>query len=769
MFPEYIELKHLLFHYSAVQALYSLNCGMSQSPVIHAEFSLAAQYVSQTDRSLFVTGKAGTGKTTFLRYIRENCPKKMAVVAPTGVAAMNAGGTTLHSFFQLPFGTYIADYRPDWGQSGPEVNNRHSLLKNLRLNSEKRDTIRELELLVIDEVSMLRADLFDAIDTVLRYVREKEQLPFGGVQLLLIGDLYQLPPVVNREEWQIMHSYYRSPFFFDALCLQQYPLLSIELKTVFRQSDDTFIRVLNNIRNNCATAADMAVLEEHYLPGFSPEPGYILLTSHNANADLINRSELEKLEAPAHSFEASIKGDFNERNVPVDRQMILKEGAQVMFVKNDKGENRRYYNGKIVTVSRISSGKVYVWLDEKTELELEKEVWRNISYHYDRDKDEIEEEELGSFTQFPVRLAWAITIHKSQGLTFEKAIVDAGKSFAAGQVYVALSRLRSLDGLVLRTKIHPDLVMTDERVVAFCNRLTDTRVLKDSLAQEQKRYACRRLQQIFDLEKLFEQVQVICRTFGKSNLPDRETETEKVMNWFEVLSRERSVAAKFQAQIQQLLENSSGPDYAFLYQRTMAAAQYFLPVLKKISREIQEQRDAYKVKPRSKKYVQLLRAGDLLLSRKIFDMEQAMSLAQGLAKGLDAGSLLADIASDKKQFEQTQSAIEEESGIAKTKDATPSRNISLDMFQRGMSVEEIAETRSMTVTTIEGHLSSFIATGEVSVSAFVDKEELSELLRRIAAQPGISASQLKSELPERYTYGKIRAVMSYHAHISTHG
>lgn len=402
-------------------------------------------------------------------------------------------------------------------------------------------------------------------------------------------------------------------------------------------------------------------------------------------------------------------------------------------------------------------------------MELEKEVWRNISYHYDRDKDEIEEEELGSFTQFPVRLAWAITIHKSQGLTFDKAIVDAGKSFAAGQVYVALSRLRSLDGLVLHTKIHPDLVMTDERVVAFCSRLTDTRMLKDSLAQEQRLYACRRLQQIFDLEKLFEQIQIICRTFHKSNLPDRDSVSDKVMGWFDLLTKEKTVAAKFQSQIQQVLENASGPDYPFLYQRTMAAVQYFLPELKKMSREIQEHREAYKVKPRSKKYVQLLRAGDLLLNRKIFDMEQAMSLAQGLAKGLDAGSLLADIASDKKQFEKTQSEIEDEAKDTKTKEATPSRNISLEMFQRGMSVEEIAETRSMALTTVEGHLSSFIASGEVPVSAFVDKEELSELLRRMAAQPGISASQLKSELPEKYTYGKIRAVMSYHAHISTHG
>jgi hypothetical protein len=742
---------------------------MSQSPVIHADFSLAAQYVTQTDRSLFVTGKAGTGKTTFLRYIRENCPKKMAVVAPTGVAAMNAGGTTLHSFFQLPFGTYIADYRPDWGSGGMEVNNRHSLLKNLRLNSEKRDTIRELELLIIDEVSMLRADLFDAIDTVLRYVREKEHIPFGGVQLLLIGDLYQLPPVVNREEWQIMHSYYRSPFFFDALCLQQYALLSIELKTVFRQSDDTFIRVLNNIRNNCATRSDMAVLEEHFLPDFSPEPGYILLTSHNANADLINRSELEKLATTAHSFDASIKGDFNERNVPVDRQMILKEGAQVMFVKNDKGENRRYYNGKIVSISRISGGKVYVWLDAETEMELEKEVWRNISYHYDRDKDEIEEEELGSFTQFPIRLAWAITIHKSQGLTFDKAIVDAGKSFAAGQVYVALSRLRSLDGLVLRTKIHPDLVMTDERVVAFCSQLSDTKVLQESLAAEQKLYSCRRLQSSFELEKIFEQVQTICRTFSKSTIPERESAAELVMNWLETLSKEKNVAAKFQGQIQQLLEQSAVPDYAYLYQRTLAAAQYFLPVLKTIEKELSAHREAYKLKQRTKKYIQLLQVGGLLLRRKIFEMEQAMSLAQGLAKGLDPGSLLADIASDKKQFEATQQPVEEDAKEAKPKEAIPSRNISLDLFLSGMPIEEIAQTRSMTISTVEGHLTHFIPSGEVSISAFVSNEELSELLRKIAATPGCTASQLKAELPETYTYGKIRAVMAYHAHVSSNG
>lgn len=741
---------------------------MSFNPVIHSDFSIAAQYVTQTDRSLFVTGKAGTGKTTFLKYIRENCPKKMAVVAPTGVAAMNAGGATIHSFFQLPFGTYIADYRPDWGSGGMEINNRHSLLKNLRIRSDKRETIKELELLIIDEVSMLRADMLDAIDAVLRHIREKDQVPFGGVQIVFIGDLYQLPPVVTREEWQLMSSYYRSAFFFDAQCVQQIPLLSIELKKVFRQSDNTFIRVLNNIRNNQTTKPDMDILEEHYLPNFTPEPGYILLTSHNAQADLINKSELEKLDAHPHYFDAAVRGDFNERNVPVDKQMMLKEGAQVMFVKNDKGENRRYYNGKIVTVSRIQNGKVFVWLDNNIEIELEKEVWRNISYQYDRDKDEVKEEELGSFTQFPVRLAWAITIHKSQGLTFDKAIVDAGKSFAAGQVYVALSRLRSLDGLVLHTRIQPSQVITDERVVQFCNRLTDTEELQAHLAGEQQRYACQRLQQSFDLEKLFEQVQELLRTVHKSAIPEKETASKLILAWFEKLEKEKDVATKFRNQLSQILNTGADTDYPFLYQRTLSAGQYFLPLMQRMNQELSEHIAVYKVKPKSKKYLQYLRAVNILLQRKIFEIEQSLSLAQGLAKGGNVTNLLESIAKDKKQFEHTNEHLLQEEDTS-VKETVPSRNISLEMYQSGKGIEEIAETRSMAVSTVECHLTHFVGTGEMPVSAFVSSEELALLLRKITAQPMASATQLKADLPDSYSYTKIRAVLAYHTFVKNNG
>ncbi|HVG40960.1 MAG TPA: AAA family ATPase, partial [Chitinophagaceae bacterium] len=361
-------------------------------------FSLAAGFVNQTVQHIFITGKAGTGKTTFLKYIKENSFKRLAVVAPTGVAAINAGGVTMHSLFQLPLGIYLPTKQPIPADYSTEINNEHTLLKNIRIGSSKRELLRELELLIIDEVSMVRADMLDAIDAILRSYRRMPNVPFGGVQLLYIGDLFQLPPVANNKEWNLLKEYYKSPFFFDSLVLQQSPPVYIELKKIYRQTDEAFIHILNNIRNNACTKNDLDQLHQHYKPGFiadhsslkKGEIPYITLTSHNAKADAINKAELAKLPGKLHSFEGTVKGDFNEKSYPVDKTVMLKEGAQIMFIKNDKGEVRRFYNGKIGTVKRVDGEKIFVTFPgEEGELELEKETWKNIRYEYDKEKESI--------------------------------------------------------------------------------------------------------------------------------------------------------------------------------------------------------------------------------------------------------------------------------------------------------------------------------------------------------------------------------------------
>ncbi|MBO9574075.1 MAG: AAA family ATPase, partial [Chitinophagaceae bacterium] len=348
------------------------------------------------------------------------------------------------------------------------VTNQHTLFKNMRFTLEKRKLIEDLELLIIDEVSMMRCDMLDAIDHVLRHFRKKPYLPFGGVQVLYIGDLHQLPPVVKNDEWELLKENYSSPFFFDALVMQKQQPVFIELKKIYRQSDSTFIGILNNIRNNKIVQEDMEVLHQYYKPEFSParEENYITLTSHNAKAENINSRELNKLEGNAVCFTGVISGEFNDKALPVDMNIYLKRDAQVMFLKNDKGESRRFFNGKIGVVSRLETDKIFVkFPGSDTEMEVEKETWTNIRYRINEETGKFEEEEIGSYT--PLRLAWAITIHKSQGLTFEKAIIDAGASFAAGQVYVALSRLTSLDGLVLYSPINAGSVSSDPRVISF--------------------------------------------------------------------------------------------------------------------------------------------------------------------------------------------------------------------------------------------------------------------------------------------------------------
>ena len=424
-------------------------------------FDLAYRFVTETSENIFLTGKAGTGKTTFLKYLKEHATKNIVVAAPTGVAAINAGGVTLHSLFQLPFHPFL-----------PTKNNKEQLLGTIRYNRQRQQLLRKMELLVIDEISMVRCEVMDAIDTILKSIRRNYDTPFGGVQLLCIGDLHQLPPVAQNHEWNILQEYYTTPFFFDSIAIKaQMPLL-IELNKIYRQKEDSFVRLLNKVRNNQMDADDFEDLHMRYDPLFSPMPGekYITLTSHNKQANEINQQKIENLFTSPFIYKAEIEEEFPEHTYPAEAELLLKEGAQVMFLKNDVVA-KRYFNGKIGVVKLLEKNKIVVDCDG-VEIEVAKETWENTRYTLNRNDGKLEQETLGTFTQYPLRLAWAITIHKSQGLTFEKVMIDAGASFSSGQVYVALSRCTSLDGIVLLSKLSSSTLFSNDNVIKGQQTLT---------------------------------------------------------------------------------------------------------------------------------------------------------------------------------------------------------------------------------------------------------------------------------------------------------
>ena len=456
-------------------------------PPANPELQLAEAFVEETNCALFLTGKAGTGKTTFLRNLRNHTDKRLVVTAPTGVAAINAGGVTLHSFFQLPFGPMAPGAEFSGG--------RH------RMSREKRNIINSLDLLVIDEISMVRADVLDGVDTVLKRYRRSE-LPFGGVQLLMIGDLQQLAPVAKEEDWLILQDHYPTPYFFSCKALSQMQLVMIELKHIYRQSDQTFIELLNKVRDNRLDQAALTALNSRYQPQFMPEEGYITLCTHNSGADAINHKRLAELPGKSRCFSAGVDGTFPEYAFPTAASLELKEGAQVMFVRNDTSQERRYFNGKIGTVATMGREKIRVECEDGESIEVGPVTWENIEYTVDTETSEISQKVVGSFNQYPLKPAWAITIHKSQGLTFDKAVIDAQAAFAHGQVYVALSRCRSFEGLVLRSQITDRAIKTDPSVLTFMADMSSRAPTAADLQDAKIRYQQELLHQCFDFSNL---------------------------------------------------------------------------------------------------------------------------------------------------------------------------------------------------------------------------------------------------------------------------
>ena len=536
----------------------------------NSELALAWQFIENTGTHLFLTGKAGTGKTTFLRKLKRESPKRMVVIAPTGIAAINAGGVTIHSFFQIPFAPYVPE-------SSFSTNGQATY--RFRFGKEKINIIRSMDLLVIDEISMVRADLLDAVDEMLRRYRDRHK-PFGGVQLLMIGDLQQLAPVVKDEEWQMLKKYYDTPYFFSSRALKQTEYCTIELKTVYRQSDGAFLDLLNRIRENHCDPQVLEALNRRYLPDFQPrkEEGYIRLVTHNYQAQRINNYELEQLPGRSYAFRATIDGKFPEYSYPTDELLELKKGAQVMFVKNDSSGEHRYYNGMIGEVTDLSADSIEVRAKDSTAtFLLQEEEWANAKYVLDEESKEIVEDIEGTFRQFPLKLAWAITIHKSQGLTFERAIIDSSSSFAHGQTYVALSRCKTLEGLVLSAPLSAKAVISDRAVDRFTEEARRNEPDEDRFHSLQRTYFHELLSGLFDFRPLEQSLQRYVRLIDEhlyklypKQLAAYKAEAERFHEKVVI------VAQKFGMQYNRLID--AAQNYATdetLQERIAAGAGYF--------------------------------------------------------------------------------------------------------------------------------------------------------------------------------------------------
>ena len=713
------------------------------------EMLTAWDFVENTGRSIFLTGKAGTGKTTFLKSVMEGSRKRPIVVAPTGVAAINAGGVTIHSFFQLPFSPFVP---------GAKMESKFDFSR------EKRKIIASIDLLIIDEISMVRADLLDAIDAVLRRFRD-HNLPFGGVQLLMIGDLAQLTPVVTPEDERMLKPYYDTPYFFGSKALQQIDYVTIQLEHVYRQQDESFISLLNEVREGHPSDAALASLNTCCKPAFIPRPEeqYIRLTTHNNLANFYNETELQKLPGRSYSYRAEIKGTFPDYSYPTAETLTLKEGAQVMFVKNDPSGGHLYYNGRIGRVMEASADRLTVYCEGDDEaIEVEPLEWEYTRYTLNEKTREIEAEVQGTFKQLPLRLAWAITIHKSQGLTFDRAIIDANQSFAPGQVYVALSRCRTLDGLVLATPLESRAIINDERVDSYIalqeyeaeRSICQLPVLK----QEYERYL---LLQLFDFRSILSLQESMTRLFAEffyhSHASLKQLQDQALMD---LQQRVIVVSAKWQQKIQSL--PFEGLHDAEFLERVKRSAEYFAEQLREILAKPIEL--SAKIETNNKQ-------ASRRLSTVLPDLRQAWLSRRYLLTKMMEQDFSVDAYLHEKQMSMLD-AIEE--GALKPKRVRKPKapkalkepkpktwEVSLALYKQGKNPEDIAIERSLTLGTVFSHLSRYIETDDVVLADLVSPEHqqiIVNAIRKIGVSGG--STPIKNVCPSDITYDEIRLMMT---------
>lgn len=706
---------------------------------------LAANYVNNTNRHIFLTGKAGTGKTTFLREIIANTYKSAAVAAPTGIAAINAEGVTLHSLLHLPFGVFVPEDIP-FSERNVQVNTPATLFKEARFGAQKRKLINELELLIIDEVSMLRADLLDCIDHTLRRLRKRRFDAFGGLQILFIGDLMQLPPVVRNDEASLLREFYPSPYFFEARALQENPPIRVELDKVYRQSDQHFIDLLNRLRHNELEYEDVELLNSHQQPSETDTEGFIHLTTHNHKADKINTERLASLSTASETYKAEIDGDFSENAFPNEYELKLKEGAQVMFIKNDPTGKGQFFNGKIGIISSLVGG-IKVSFEDNTEVSVEEYTWENARYILDKESNDVDKKTIGTFKQYPLRLAWAVTIHKSQGLTFEKAILDLEGTFAAGQLYVALSRLTSLDGLILSSPLPNKAPSIDEQLKYYISGFEGQQKLEEQFERDRIRFIAEFAEWAFQLDPMLNQLVNHKKTFNKD---ENRSLKQKHLPWTDELINDafplKEIGENFLRQIRKILQNQ---DMLLLAERMSKAAAYFGENLTQLINRLVTQHKTLKTQSQAKTYRAELLELKELVAGQLRQIVKLNLLVQHINEGVPLTKGRLKESSELKEL--TKSTI---------KDKTPTAEITYEMYKEGKSIKVIAEERGLVEGTIESHLALYVKKGMLDINDFLKPTKLKAILKCFA-EGKEKSSEIKSSLPSSYTWGEIKMGLAY--------
>ncbi|MDI9338280.1 MAG: helix-turn-helix domain-containing protein [Alphaproteobacteria bacterium] len=756
---------------------------MEFSPVAN----MVLQLVNQTNLSMFITGKAGTGKTTLLHEIVSTTHKNTIVVAPTGIAAINAKGVTIHSQFQLAPGCFIPDtiFNDSLQSQTQKFYNKTTIFSNSKMNAARLKVIQTLELLIIDEVSMLRADLLDAINFKLQKIRRKNTL-FGGVQVVFIGDLLQLPPIYNNEEWSVLQNYYQNLYFFSAQCLKDNQPLYIELTEIYRQTDATFISILENLRNNKISDTDKNLLQKNIKPLFDIKnnPGYILLTTHNYKADDVNRSCLESIQKPIFKYEAKITGDFPEKIFPMDSVLSLKVGAQIMFLKNDLNVEKHYYNGKMGVIEKLSNDEIYVRFPENNKIiEVEKYEWKHIKYDVDPITQAIKEDVIGTFVHFPLKLAWAITIHKSQGLTFSKAALDVSQVFVPGQLYVALSRLTSLENMVLMNPLPLNGLKTDTVLLEYNLTVANEKTIHEFLTHGKQKFLIEMLQHCFNWHDLIKHFEMHVNSY---QLDAEKSEKTKHANWANNLLTTfleyYNLSQKFKNQLYNLSLNPM-VEVTILLERVKAANQYFLPNLEKIHFNILEKLDSLQKTKHVKDFFLEVLELEVSLYQTILAILKAEQYIVASSAGLPINKInlqndtiqnyksnlllkVRNIVKSKGSVLDDDSYYEVTLYESKTKKEPklPKKSTleeTFELWQKNPNIDAIAQARTMSISTIEGHLAKLIKEKKIELNQLLNTEKIEQISSLFQKNPDKTIGELKDLCGDTFSWSELRYFKSY--------